>query len=193
MSYTYMFRPAVESDLQAITDIYNASVIAGGSTADLTPRSLDQRRAWVESHRPPYGVFVAEASVAEDHGWMDDDANPEGSTDSEVGTGARTAVVGFGALSVFYDRAGYDGVTDLAYYIDTDWQGRGAGTFLLGSLLDEARARHMRKACGIIFADNAGSIALMNRFGFTRFGLMPAAATDSTGTMRDMSYWYLDL
>jgi phosphinothricin acetyltransferase len=51
----------------------------------------------------------------------------------------------------------------------------------------------MRKACGIIFADNAGSIALMHRFGFTQFGLMPAAATDSTGTMRDMSYWYLDL
>ncbi|TPF79075.1 MULTISPECIES: GNAT family N-acetyltransferase [unclassified Bifidobacterium] len=193
MSYTYMFRPAVESDLQAITDIYNASVIAGGSTADLTPRSLDQRRTWVESHQPPYGVFVVEASVAEDRGGMDDDANLEDSTDSEDGTGTGTAVVGFGALSVFYDRAGYDGVTDLAYYIDTDWQGRGAGTFLLEQLLDEARARHMRKACGIIFADNAGSIALMNRFGFTRFGLMPAAATDSTGTMRDMSYWYLDL
>lgn len=238
MSYTFTFRPAVESDLQAITDIYNASVIAGGSTADLVPRTLDQRRAWVESHRPPYGVFVVEAStaeggaaagsggeagndagpegvgsegvgpervagsgddtgattpVAEDRGGMDDDAKPEDGTDSEDGTGTATRVIGFGALSVFYDRAGYDGVTDLAYYIDPAWQGRGVGTFLLGRLLDEARARHMRKACGIIFADNAGSIALMRRFGFTRFGLMPSAATDSTGTMRDMSYWYLDL
>ena len=233
MSYTFTFRPAVESDLQAITDIYNASVIAGGSTADLVPRTLDQRRAWVESHRSPYGVFVVEAStaeggaaagnggetgngagsegigpecvagsggdtgattpVAEDRGGMDDDAKPEDSTDSEDGTGAGTEVVGFGALSVFYDRAGYDGVTDLAYYIDPAWQGRGVGTFLLGRLLDEARARQMRKACGIIFADNAGSIALMRHFGFTRFGLMPSAAIDSTGTMRDMSYWYLDL
>jgi phosphinothricin acetyltransferase len=51
----------------------------------------------------------------------------------------------------------------------------------------------MRKACGIIFADNRGSIALMKHFGFTQFGLMPQAATDSTGTMRDMSYWHLDL
>ena len=120
----YTFRPAVESDVQAIADIYNASVMAGGATAD---------------------------------------------------------------------RAGYDGVTDLAYYIDPAWQGRGVGTFMLDRLLTEALARHMRKACGIIFADNAGSIALMHRFGFTQFGLMPAAATDSTGTMRDMSYWYLDL
>ena len=163
----YTFRPAVESDIQAITDIYNASVVVGGATADLTPRTLDQRRAWVESHKPPYGVFMA---------------------DSEGGQ-----VIGFGSLSVFYDRAGYDGVTDLAYYIAPAWQGRGAGTFMLDNLLREARARHMRKACGIIFADNAGSIALMRRFGFTQFGLMLAAATDSTGTMRDMSYWYLDL
>lgn len=178
----YKFRPAEPRDIQAITDIYNASVIAGGSTADLTPRTLDQRRAWVESHKPPYGVFVVEETET-----------PANQSDSDAPASPTTQVVGFGALSVFYNRAGYDGVTDLAYYIAPAWQGRGAGTFLLDKLLDEARARRMRKACGIIFADNAGSIALMKRFGFTRFGLMPAAATDSTGTMRDMSYWYLDL
>ncbi|KFI93126.1 acetyltransferase, GNAT family [Bifidobacterium saguini DSM 23967] len=165
----YTFRAATSSDTQAITDIYNASVIAGGSTADLTPRTFEQRQDWVDSHKPPYGVFVVESS-------------------EQPGL-----VIGFGALSVFYDRAGYDGVTDLAYYIDPAWQGKGVGTFMLQHLLDEARNRHMRKACGIIFADNAGSIALMHRFGFTQFGLMPAAATDSTGAMRDMSYWYLDL
>ena len=108
----YTFRPAVESDVQAIADIYNASVMAGGATADLTPRTFDQRRAWVESHTPPYGVFVVE---------------------SEDGS-----IIGFGALSVFYDRAGYDGVTDLAYYIDPAWQGRGVGTFMLDRLLTEA-------------------------------------------------------
>lgn len=167
---TYRFReadPASTPDVQAITDIYNAAVIAGGASADLTPRTFGQRKAWVESHRPPYAVFVVE---------------------NEYGR-----IIAFGALSVFYDRAGYDGVTDLAYYIAPEWQGKGVGTFLVGALLDECRKRHMRKACGIIFADNAGSIALMRKFGFSRFGLMPAVATDSTGTMHDMSYWYLDL
>lgn len=70
------------------------------------------------------------------------------------GHGRRRTDIGFSALSVFYDRAGYDGVTDLAYYIAPEWQGRGAGTFTLAKLLDECRNRHMRKACGIIFADN---------------------------------------
>ena len=167
----YTFRPAVESDIQAITDIYNAAVIRGGSSADITPRTYEQRKAWVESHHDPYAVFVTET--------VDDDGERR--------------IIGFSALSVFYDRAGYDGVTDLAYYIDPQWQGRGVGTYTLTKLLEECRKRNMRKACGIIFADNAGSIALMKRFGFTQFGLMPTAATDSTGTMRDMSYWYLDL
>ena len=79
-------------------------------------------------------------------------------------------------------------VTDLAYYIDPQWQGRGVCTYTLTKLLEECRKRNMRKACGIIFADNAGSIALMERFGFTQFGLMPTAATDSTGTMRDLEF-----
>ena len=69
----------------------------------------------------------------------------------------------------------------------------GVGTFLLSHLLDEAKGRGMRKAIGVIFADNAGSIALMRRFGFTRFGELPTAATDARGVMHDMSYWYLDL
>ena len=166
----YSYRIATQDDIQAITDIYNAAVIRG-SSADITPRTYEQRKAWVESHHDPYAVFVTET--------VDDDGERR--------------IIGFSALSVFYDRAGYDGVTDLAYYIDPQWQGRGVGTYTLTKLLEECRKRNMRKACGIIFADNAGSIALMKRFGFTQFGLMPTAATDSTGTMRDMSYWYLDL
>lgn len=157
----YTFRPAVESDVQAIADIYNASVMAGGATADLTPRTFDQRRAWVESHTPPYGVFVVE---------------------SEDGS-----IIGFGALSVFYDRAGYDGVTDLAYYIDPAWQGRGVGTFMLDRLLTEALARHMRKACGIIFADNAGSIALMHRFGV--YGQINVYGVTTKSERHKRSYW----
>ena len=54
---------------------------------------------------------------------------------------------------------------------------------MLDRLLTEALARHMRKACGII-SPIRRLHCLMHRFGFTQFGLMPAAATDSTGTMR---------
>ncbi|KAA8821679.1 GNAT family N-acetyltransferase [Bifidobacterium vespertilionis] len=168
----YRIRPAESDDVAAIARIYNAAVEAGGSTADLESQTLEQRRAWVESHKPPYVVAVIEDAAAAEG----DDP-----------------VIGFGALSVFYDRPGYDGVTDLAYYIAPEAQGGGAGTAMLDWLLAAARERNMRKAIGIIFADNAGSVALMRRFGFTQFGLLPAAATDATGKMHDMSYWYLEL
>ena len=102
----YSYRIATQNDIQAITDIYNAAVIRGGSSADITPRTYEQRKAWVESHHDPYAVFVTETA--------DDDGERQ--------------IIGFSALSVFYDRAGYDGVTDLAYYIDPQWQGRGVGT-----------------------------------------------------------------
>ena len=98
----YSYRIATQDDIQAITDIYNAAVIRGGSSADITPRTYEQRKAWVESHHDPYAVFVTET--------VDDDGERR--------------IIGFSALSVFYDRAGYDGVTDLAYYIDPQWQGR---------------------------------------------------------------------
>ena len=54
----YTFRPAVESDVQAIADIYNASVMAGGATADLTPRTFDQRRAWSNPIRRPTAFLL---------------------------------------------------------------------------------------------------------------------------------------
>ncbi len=101
--------------------------------------------------------------------------------------------VGFGAISVFYDRPGYDGVCDLAYYVTARWQRRGVGRFALRTLLNECRARAMRKACAIIFSDNTASNALVESFGFEPFGEMPEAAYDSRGVLHDMSYWCLDL
>lgn len=70
----YSYRIATQNDIQAITDIYNAAVIRGGSSADITPRTYEQRKAWVESHHDPYAVFVTET--------VDDDGERGGSLDS---------------------------------------------------------------------------------------------------------------
>lgn len=167
----YSFRPAHDSDIQDILDIYNAAIIAGGASADTTPRTYDQRRDWVHAHEYPYGVFVVEAHEGND----------------------APATVGFGAISQFHERDGYDGVTDYAYYVHPDWQRNGVGSLLLRNLIEESCRRGMRKAVLLIFADNEGSTTLAAKHGFTRFGVMERAAYDSTGTLRDMSYWQLDL
>lgn len=135
------------------------------------PVTYEARRRWIESHVDPYAVFVFE-TIAGD---------------------GEAEEVGFGAISVFYDRPGYDGVCDLAYYVTARWQRRGVGRFALRTLLNECRARAMRKACAIIFSDNTASNALVESFGFEPFGEMPEAAYDSRGELHDMSYWCLDL
>ncbi len=118
----YTFRPAVESDVQAIADIYNASVMAGGATADLTPRTFDQRRAWVEYADSRPTAFLL---------WNRKTVQSLASVRSPCFMTAQDVTVS--PIS--------------AYYIDPAWQGRGVGTFILDRLLTEALARHMRKAC----------------------------------------------
>lgn len=163
-----IIRDATDADLQAITDIYNEAVLERKSSADIEPRTLEQRKAWVDSHEPRavYPVVVVEGSDGK--------------------------VVAFGSLSRFHERAGYDGVVELSYYVESSARRQGVGTKLVSWLLDAARERGMRIATTLIFSDNAGSTALMRRFGFTLFGELPDAV-HLPGINHDMSYWYLPL
>lgn len=198
----FNIRLATVSDIPAITRIYNEAIVDGGSTSDLVPQTFDQRRAWVESHVSPYAVFVAEEMDASDgdeagHDKDSGDAGRRGEAEraGEVGEtkhSDRGEVVAFGALSVFYDRPGYDGVADLAYYVARDHHRHGLGTAMLDFLIAEARRRGMRKLIAVIFTNNAGSTALVHHAGFTRFGLLPNASRSTAG-MHDLTYWFLDL
>ncbi|MDF7664000.1 GNAT family N-acetyltransferase [Bifidobacterium sp. ESL0763] len=161
-------RDANDGDIQAITDIYNEAVVTFTSTADLRPQTLDERRAWVESHRPraQYPVVVI--------------------TDGD-GT-----VVGFGSLSRYNYREGYDGVLELSYYIAGSARRRGYGSAMVEWLVARAKKLGAHMAVALIFAINDGSNALMRKYGFTRFGMLPQASWDGKGYL-DVNYWYQDL
>ena len=124
MSYT--IRAAVDADVPAIADIYNEAVIRGGASADLEPVSLESRRAWVDSHQPraKYPVVVIKG--------------PEG------------ASWGCGSLSKFHQRAGYDGIAELSYYIAGDHQRQGLGTMMVRWLIDAAAERGFTHVTAII-------------------------------------------
>ena len=92
------------------------------SSADIEPRTLAQRKAWVDAHEPRslYPVVVV-----------------------EFGDGQ---VMAFGSLSRFHERAGYDGVVELSYYVGSAWRRQGIGRQLVAWLLDEARRAGHRMA-----------------------------------------------
>ncbi|PWG60888.1 GNAT family N-acetyltransferase [Bifidobacterium catulorum] len=162
-----VIRDAGDEDLDDITRIYNMAVVVGGSTADLTPRNLDQRREWVYSHNPrdQYPVVVVEVDGK---------------------------VAGFASLSRYHARAGYSDITEFSYYVDKAFARQGLGSMLVEWLIEAATRIGFRIAVCVVFADNAGSTALMHRFGFERYGYLPKACCNGDRLL-DVAYWYKEL
>src|SRR6266568_1614518 len=64
-------RDALESDLPAIIDIYNATVPTRMVTAELEPTTIEARLPWFREHSPgqhPFWVAESEGRVI---GWLD--------------------------------------------------------------------------------------------------------------------------
>jgi phosphinothricin acetyltransferase len=136
-------RPATVTDMDAVNRIYNEEILHGVATWDMEPWPLERRQAWfTDPHQPPY-VVVAEV---------------EG------------AVIGFGYLSLYRERAGYRFTREDTVYIDPAYHRRGIGRALLGALLEHARTIEAHAVVARIEASNASSVALHGAFGFEIVG-----------------------
>lgn len=59
MNNSYILRPATESDLAAINDIYNHYVLHSTCTYQEEQESFESRREWFRNHREKHPVIVA--------------------------------------------------------------------------------------------------------------------------------------
>ena len=150
-------RPAARTDLPAILAIYNASIPAHMSTADLDPQSMTAREAWWEQRnheiRP---VLVTEV---------------EGK------------VVAWGAFTNFKDRAGYAPTAEVSVYVDPSVVGRGLGSAMLDALLLRAPTCGIDHVLALCFAHNEASLRLFRSRGFEDWGRLPEAC-DMRGARR---------
>ena len=158
-------RPALLQDCAAINEIYNHYVVHDTCTYQTEPDTLAERQAWFERHRGPHPVLVAEH-------------------DAEI--------LAWGALSAFHPRVGYRFSVEDSVYVRHDRQHRGLGKALLGELLAAARRHGHRTVIALISADKPNSIALHERFGFTRAGLLSQAGYKFE-TWLDVAYLQLML
>jgi phosphinothricin acetyltransferase len=138
-------RPAELADAEGIRAIYNREVREATSTFDLVPRSLDDQRAWLLARS---GAFSAITAVD-----------------------ATGAVVGFGSLSRYKDRAAYSTTVEDSVYVDRDRGGEGIGRALLTHLVDVARASGFHTVMARIEASGTASRALHARCGFELVGI----------------------
>jgi phosphinothricin acetyltransferase len=76
------------------------------------------------------------------------------------------AVIGWGSLSKFRPRAGYDPTCEATVYIHADFHRQGLGRAILVDLIDRARQAGFHSIIGGASAEQAASIRLQESLGF---------------------------
>lgn len=142
-------RRARQEDLAEIVAIYNSTVASGQSTADLQPVHIEQRQAWFDAHRQPHRPLYV---------WRDDQQN----------------MAAWASFSDYYPREAFRISAEISIYIHESYRGRGLGGEILAFMLALAPDLGIRNVLAVIFAHNAGSLHLFERFGFETWGQLPA-------------------
>ncbi|HEY7678707.1 MAG TPA: GNAT family N-acetyltransferase [Candidatus Methylomirabilis sp.] len=154
-----LIRDAVEADLPAIVEIYNAAIPGRMATGDLGPVSVESRRAWFRGHAPESRpIWVMEAGGA---------------------------IVGWLSFQSFYGRPAYRATAEISVYVSPAHRRQGIARQLLAEAIRRAPALGLRTLLGFIFAHNEPSLRLFEGFGFQRWGHLPRVA-DLDGTERDL-------
>ena len=140
-------RPSIDSDIPAITAIYQHHVLHGTGTFEIDPPSeadMTGRRADVLARGLPW-------LVAEKDG----------------------QVLGFAYANWFKPRPAYRFSAEDSIYVAAQAQGMGVGRKLLAELQVQAEAAGVRKLLAVIGdSANAGSIGVHRALGFTDVGIM---------------------
>nr|WSW68702.1 GNAT family N-acetyltransferase [Streptomyces sp. NBC_00995] len=148
-------RAGVESDLQALTDIYNHYVRETALTFDVTAFTPDQRLPWLRSHPEdgPHRLLVAQEVLH---------------TERRGGAGPR--ILGYATSSAFRPKAAYSTSVEVSVYCSPDATGRGIGTLLYSALFEALAGEDLRRAYAGITQPNDSSVRLHERFGFRPLG-----------------------
>jgi len=139
-------RPAVPGDLPRLTEIYNHYVTETPITFDVTPFTVEERRAWFDAHPDggPHRLLVA--------------------VDGGV-------LAGYATSSPFKTKAAYATSVEVSVYCAPDATGRGLGSALYEALFTALRGEDVHRAYAGVALPNDASLRLHRRFGFTDVGV----------------------
>ena len=88
----------------------------------------------------------------------------------------RGEVVGYAYAVLFRKRPAYRYTAKHSIYVHHAHVGRGVGRLLMQELIDACAAAGFRQMIGYIDAENTASLAIHEKFGFSRVGLLPGVA-----------------
>jgi L-amino acid N-acyltransferase YncA len=160
-----MIRPVRLTDAQEISRIYNEYVLTTRITFEEEPVTPSEMRARIEAGGTLYPWLIVEE-------------------------GGKT--VGYSYARKWRDRAAYRHSVETGTYLDPGAVGKGFGTQLRKALLDELRVRSFHAVIAGIALPNPASIALCQRFGFTKVAHFREVGF-KFGQWIDVEYWELVL
>jgi L-amino acid N-acyltransferase YncA len=149
-----IIRDALEADLPAIVQIYNAATATRRSTALLGPVSVEDRLPWFQRHSAdqfPLWVAEIESQIA---GWL--------------------------SFHEFIRRPAYDGAAEISIYVHENFRRRGIGRGLLAKAIANAPQLRVRMLLGYVLGHNEASLELFESAGFARWGCLPRIAKFET-------------
>lgn len=162
-------RDAVERDLPAIVEIYNAAIPARIACGYTEPVSVESRQPWYQQHPAncrPIWVMEMEEKVP----------RPGKFSDSDVAEASRQKIVGWLSFQFFYGTPAYHATAEVSIYINPHYQRMGIGKKLLDKAISECSKLGIRTLIGFIFAHNIPSLRLFEKLGFQRWGYLPKVA-----------------
>jgi L-amino acid N-acyltransferase YncA len=145
-------RPSRDGDVEAMLAIYRHHIRRGvedgvDDSGTPEPDDLRDRRKNLRSHRLPHLVASCGGEL-----------------------------VGYAYVVLFRKRPAYRYAVKHSIYVHRDHVGRGVGGRLMRELIDVCAATGFRQMIGYIDADNTASLAIHEKFGFQRVGLLPGIA-----------------
>jgi phosphinothricin acetyltransferase len=140
---SFQTRPGREDDLEQLNGIYNHYIRETAITFDIEEISMDERREWFShyGHTGRHRLFVAVADGR---------------------------ILGFATSSPWRPKRAYETSVETTIYVLHGSGGRGVGTGLYTALFDSLAGEDVHRAYAGITQPNEASVALHERFGFSR-------------------------
>lgn len=135
------FHPIQESDLPVIKTIYDWYILHSTATFYTEPIPIDQLKASIYLDHPWYKSFMIR-----DH----------------------QAVLGYCYLTSYNKRQAYNRTAEITIYLHHDHCHKGIGKAAIAFLELQAQAVGLKNLVAGISGDNAGSIALFEKSGYTK-------------------------
>ena len=133
-------RNATEADLDQILAIVNHNILHTTSNYNYEIQTLEVQTKWFHDKQKLNNPIIV--------------ADLDG------------VAIGYGTYGMFREKIGYQYTVEHSVYVEEQYIGKGIGGLLLEELIQLAKAQGLHVMMGAIDAENKGSIAFHERYGF---------------------------